>query len=144
MTGPGREERALAQLVRVARQKLEEQQTHLSDLEAAKASAETSLEWLAQAVRAEEAAAASRPQSLIDFRNYLEGANGKRLALEATRDRLAAEIIAVRDQVTEAFAETKKLEHLIEINRRAAARVNGRTEAARVDAAIVSRHRRHA
>lgn len=144
MTGPGREERALAQLIRIARQKLEEQQTLLSDLEAAKASAETSLEWLAQAVRVEEAAALSRPQATADFKNFLEGANGKRQALHATRARLETEIAIVRDAVSEAFAETAKLEHLIEINRRATARLNGKAEAARLDAASVARHRRQA
>ena len=144
MTGPGREERALAQLVKVARQKLEEQQTLLADLEAAKASAETSLEWLAQAVRVEEEAALARPQTTVELKNYLEGANGKRLALQATRARLEAEIVLVRDAVTDAFAETAKLEHLIEINRRTTARLNGKAEAARLDAASVSRHRRQA
>lgn len=144
MTGPGREERALAQLLRVARQKLEEQQTHLADLDAAMRSAETSLDWLAQAVRAEEAAAASRPHATIDLMNYLAAAGAKRAALEATRDRLARESEAVRDVVREAFAEISKFEHLVEINRRAAARQAGKAEEARLDAAAIARHRRRA
>lgn len=144
MTGPGREERALAQLLRVARQKLEEQQTRLADLGAAMRSAETSLDWLAQAVRAEETAAAGRPHATVDLMNYLAAAGAKRAALEATRERLARESGIVREMVRDAFAEISKLEHLVAINRRAAARQAGKAEETRLDAAAVARGRRSA
>lgn len=140
MNGPGREEKALAQLVRLARQTLEERQAHLADLETARSSAETSLDWLAQSIRAEEAGA-TRPQSIVDFRRFLEGATEKRRTLEATRDRLGLEIETVREHTREAFAEMKKLEHLIDINRRAGARRDAKAEASAIDALVAARRR---
>lgn len=142
MNGPGREEKALTQLVRVARQKLDEQRALLADLEAAKASADASLDWLTQAVRAEESAVMTRPQGVIELKRYLEGADEKRRALEATRDRLLDEIASARDLLQDGLADMKKLEHLIEIGRRAAVRRKGKAESEGLDAVAVSRHRR--
>ena len=130
MTGPDREEKALSQLVKVANAKIDELRARLSDLEAAKASAATSLDWLDQAVRAEETAARKSPAAPLDFMRYLAGAEEKRKALKSTLDTLAAEVAAVRDVLNEAFAEAKKLEHLIAINRRGLAERAQKSEAA--------------
>ena len=58
MTENARGDRALDQLLRVARRRTEDLQARTADLEAARASTAASLDWLAQAVRTEEAAAA--------------------------------------------------------------------------------------
>lgn len=133
MKGPDREEKALNQLVKVAQAKIDELGARLLRLEAAKASAETSLEWLREAVRAEEAAARKSAAAPLDFMRYLAGAEEKRKALRSTRDTLAGEIGPVREALNEAFAEAKKLEHLISINRKSLAARLGKTEAAAAD-----------
>ena len=122
MRGPGREERAAALLFRTARARVGELQSRLADIEAAIVSTETSLDWLAEAVRAAEDARRGDAAVAAEFARFLEGAAEKRKALNATRDTLAGESLALRETLGEALSEMKKLEHLIEINRRAAAR----------------------
>lgn len=122
MKGPDRAEKTLSLLVRAARAQIAEVKARIADLEAAKASAENSLDWLAQAMRAEEAARDEGRIVASEFARYLEGALEKKAALESTCATLAAELDAMRPTLAEAYAELKKLEHLIEVNRRAAAR----------------------
>ncbi len=131
MRGPGREERAAARLLRTARVRVGELQSRLADIEAAIAAADSSLDWLAEAVRAEEEMRRGDPFVAVEFARFLEGAAEKRKALNATRDTLAGESLAIREMLGEALSEMKKLEHLIAINRRAAAR---RERAARTGA----------
>ncbi|MEX0644735.1 MAG: hypothetical protein WD076_05455 [Parvularculaceae bacterium] len=133
MKGPDREERALAQLVKVARAKIDELSARLADLETAKASAESSLDWLDQAVRTEEAAARRTAAAPLDFMRYLAGADAKRKSLQSTRDTLAEEIGSIREALNEAFAEAKKLEHLFSINRKGLAAREQKTQAASAD-----------
>lgn len=141
MRGPDREGRALAQLLRTAKVRVEELQTRLADLQAARQSAEASLDWLAQAVGAEEAIRGDDAAALHDFARYLDGAGQKRAALTATRDTLAAEIETLRAPLREAVTELKKFEHLLEINRRSAHRNAQKAEAAEADAAASMRRR---
>lgn len=142
MKGPSREEKSLAQLARLARTRAEELQSHVADLEAARASADTALDWLAQAMRAEDEAERASAAAMRDFTRYLEGSDLKRTALEATREKLASEITASRQSLSEAYAELKKLEHLLEMRRRASAKAQSRAEAAREDAVAVMRRGR--
>lgn len=139
MTGPDREERSLALLLRAAKASVDDLQARLADLETARRSAEASLDWLAQAVGAEEAARGGDAAAVHDFARYLDGAAQKRAALTATRDTLAAEIENLRAPLLEAFAELKKFEHLIEITRRAARRDAAKAEAGEADAASAMR-----
>ncbi|MBB5519243.1 hypothetical protein [Amphiplicatus metriothermophilus] len=111
MNGPGREERTLARLVRVARARLAERGAHLESIKAAKAAAEAGLARLA----------AADPEAAL-FDPLLGGAAEKRRALEATRDQLAAEITRARKELDDAQDELAKLERLIEANRRLFAR----------------------
>jgi len=122
MRGTGREERAAALLLRTARSRVGELRSRLADIEAAALSAETALGWLAEAVAAEEGARPGAPAVAAEFARFLEGAAEKRKALSATRDTLAGESLAIREMLSEALSEMKKLERLLEINRRAAAR----------------------
>lgn len=138
---PSREERTLAQLLKIARSRADELRGRVAGLEAAKAQAETSIETLAGAIAAEERGVRSGAVAPIDFGRYLNGAEQKRRALEATRGTLAAQIGAVRSELEDAFAEMKKLEHLAETGRRAAALAAQQQDAA--DAAdLVSMRRR--
>lgn len=117
-----RDERALAQLLKIARSRADELRAHLANLDSAKAAAESSIALLAEAVGAEERALGPGAAPLADFGRFLEGSVQKRRALEATRGTLIAQIDSARNDLQEAFAETKKLEHLTETGRRAAAR----------------------
>ncbi len=128
MRGPGRDEKAILKLARIARARVDEAQAHLADLEAARVSAETSIDWLSRAVGAEEAGVAASPAAMADLARFLEGADLKKKALAATRDRLAGEIVGARDALSDAFGELKKLEHLVEIKRRAMARDASKAE----------------
>lgn len=111
MNGPGREEKTLSRLVRIARARVAERRTHLESIEAAKAAAEAGLARLDVA----DAGAAL-------FDPLLSGAEKKRRALQATRDQLAVEITRARQELEEARSELAKLERLIEANRRQTAR----------------------
>lgn len=118
MKGPDREERALAGLLRAARVRAGEMRAHLANLEAARASAESSLDWLAQAVRAEEAAAERTSAEPGALARYLEGAGEKQRALQSTRDMLSAEIEPARAALAEAETEIEKLDRLLSVSRR--------------------------
>jgi hypothetical protein len=131
MKGPGREERAIIKLAKAARGRADELQARLADLEAAKAATEASLEWLANAIQSEEKVLGASPQALAEFARYLEGSDIKKASLIRTRDQLGLEIVSAREMLQEGFAELKKLEHLLEIRRRAAAREAARADAAR-------------
>lgn len=119
MDGPGREEIELSRLLRAAAAAADELETRLRDLRTAHSSAVTSLDWLAQAVRAEEEAQKFGAEGLAHFNGFLEGADKKRAALSATRDMLAAEIEDLRAAFAEATAERKKFERLLKNSRRA-------------------------
>lgn len=106
---------ALAKLLKLARQKEEECAAHVSDLEVAKASTLSSLDWLAQAIGAEQELVNSDRHNVLDFQNYLNGANQKREALNATLEKLDEELTGARDRLREALAERRKLQHLIEV-----------------------------
>jgi hypothetical protein len=122
MRGPGREEKAAAALLRIARARAVELQSRLTDVEAAIKSAETSLTWLAEAVEAEKASRSGDPKVAVEFARFLGGAAEKRTSLESTRATLSEEKRAVEAMLGEARAEMAKLDRLIAVSRRAAAR----------------------
>lgn len=137
-----REEKALAQLLRLAAGRADELRRHLADLEAARRSAEASIEWLARAVGAEETARDASLPAIIDFQRFLEGADMKRKSLEATRDGLTGEIAKIAPLIAEAALEIRKLEHLLAMKADAAARDSALAEAAAQDEAAVQRRAR--
>lgn len=123
----------LTKLMRVAKQKTEEISTLIADLEAAKVSAGTSLDWLEQAIKTEE----RRPGvNLVDLARYMEGATQKRTALAATQDTLKSEIEIAKKDLSDSFAAMKKLEHLVSVARRADQKRRVRREATVSDGAL--------
>lgn len=132
MNGPGHAEKTITQLVRVARANVEEIKARIADLEAAKGSAETSLDWFEQAIRAEETAKGEGGVVAAEFARFLEGAAEKRTALTSTRDTLIGEIETLRGMLGEAYAELKKLEHLVDISRRTTVRREKRISSLRL------------
>jgi len=128
----------LSKLLRMAKQKTEEIAAHIADLEAAKASALTSLDWLEQAVRAEER---QDHVNLVDLARYMEGATRKRATLAQTQKTLELEIESTKINLSSAFSEMKKLEHLLGAARRADQKRRTRREQDRVDDMVrVSAH----
>lgn len=134
-----REEKALAQLRRLAAGRADELRAHLADLEGAKRSAQASLDWLEQAVGAEKTAQGASLPAIVDFQRFLEGADMKRKSLEATRDGLTGEIAKVAPLIVEAAIEIRKLDHLVAIKAEAAIRARAVAEAAAQDEAAVQR-----
>lgn len=122
MRGPGREEKAAAALLRIARVRAVELQTRLNDVETAIKSAETSLVWLAEAVEAEREGPNGDPKVAVEFARFLGGAAEKRKSLESTRVTLSDEKRSIEALLGEARAEIAKLDHLIAVSRRAAAK----------------------
>lgn len=122
MRGPGRQEKAAAQLLKTARARIEELQSHLADIESAKASAEASLNWLEEARRAEATSHFPDTTATAELRRFVEGADEKREALKSTYDTLAAESLSVQQFLRDANVEIAKLETLIEVSRRTAPR----------------------
>lgn len=141
MRGPGREEKAAAALLRIARVRAVELQSRLNDVEAAIKSAETSLAWLAEAVEAEKGERAGDPKVAVEFARFLGGAAEKRKSLESTRATLGEEKLAVEAMLGEARAEIAKLDHLIAVSRRAAVKrqVEGADAAIAMPPAAVGR-----
>lgn len=136
-----RQERALSRLLKVARLRADDLRGRLAKLEATKISAEASIASLAAAVSAEERVGVGGAAALIDFGRFLHGADEKRRALEGTRETLTAQIASVRADLHDAFAEIKKLEHVTETGRRAAALAAHQQETA-LAADITSMRRR--
>jgi len=128
-----REDRALAQLLRVARLRTDELGVQLAQLHEAKRAAETSIEWLDRAVAAEERGGGADPEALRQFQRYLDGAELKRRALAGTRDRLGSEIETISASLAEAAIEVRKFERLLGLRAEAAARDAARAEAAAAD-----------
>jgi flagellar export protein FliJ len=75
----------------------------------------------------------------MHFAGYLAGASQKRSALESSAASLAAEIEATERLLQETFAETKKLEHLIERARLQTEKRQRRREAATIDGVALAR-----
>lgn len=139
----GREDKALAQLLRAASLRAEELGVQLGQLQAAKRAAETSIDWLDKAVAAEERSGGADPEALRQFQRYLAGADIKRRALAGTRDRLAGEIEATSAALAEAAIEVKKFEHLLGMRAKEAAKDAAKDEAALADErAVQARGRR--
>lgn len=134
-----REDRALAQLLRVAKLRAEEFGARRAHLEEARRAAENSIEWLNRAVAAEERGGGADPEALRQFQRYLAGAEMKRRTLAETRDRLSAEIAAISGALAEAALEVKKFEHLIGMRADAAARTARKQEDAAADERAVQR-----
>ncbi|HXI87171.1 MAG TPA: hypothetical protein VNH64_06905 [Parvularculaceae bacterium] len=120
MIGPSRAERAIAQLLKAARSNVAVLEAHLGALEEAQRSAARTLEWLAEAKRAQDAAQAAGLSPNRDFAGYLEGAADKRAVLTSTQATLSAEIVGVRDTLAKGRAEIDNLRRLLEGGRRSA------------------------
>jgi chromosome segregation ATPase len=141
MTPVSKDDRAIAQLLKTADLRAQELRVHLADLETQKASAETALDWLQQTVRAEEIAAAERPEAAQAFHLYLEAADARRRALAARRDQLTADAAEIAGALAEAFMETRKLECLLEARRSTRAAEAARAADRRADEAAAIRRR---
>ncbi|MEL6360108.1 MAG: flagellar FliJ family protein [Pseudomonadota bacterium] len=135
---------SLTKLLTLASQREREQVAHIADLETAVASTQSSIEWLDQAVRTEQEAAQSAGDAARQgLAAYLRGADEKRLALHATRDRLGVELSTARDDLAALQIERKKFERLVEIANATARRDQSRRDQARTDeqaARIVQRN----
>lgn len=141
-----REAAALAKLLKVARTRMDEAAGRVAALEASLANAEQSLRFLADAVAGEEAAAkAAEIVGFAQLAGFLAGAEQKRSALAATRLLILAEIETARSELEAAFAETSKLDHLVDRAQIAAQKRTRRAETLALnEAAIAGFRRKHA
>ena len=119
MTQSQREQAQLRKLVKLAKATADESQRRVADLEAARASAEASRDWLAQNARAEEARfQATSGSDIAALHDYKVGVSDQRQSLDSTIQTLDAEIIEARAALSEAYTEVKKLEHILDVRAR--------------------------
>ena len=145
MSAREREARTLTSLVKLARAAADAAGQEVSEMEAAIADTDDRLRLLADAVVWEEGLA--RASDTVDFDSlsrFREGMARKQKSLAETRDKQAAALVAARANLQAAFAEMKKLEHLLESANTAAAGRRLRADAMRLDEAARARHRRGA
>ena len=145
MSAREREARTLTSLVKLARAAADAAGQEVSEMEAAIADTDDRLRLLADAVVWEEGLA--RASDTVDFDSlsrFREGMARKQKSLAETRDKQAAALVAARANLQAAFAEMKKLEHLLESANTAAADRRLRADAMRLDEAARARHRRGA
>lgn len=142
MTNHDREAAAIVKLLRVATSKTDDASRRLAALRSAHAGVTQSLRVLADAISGEEEAAkAAEVVGFMQLAGYLAGAAQKRAVLESSAASLAAEIDATEGLLQEAFAETKKLEHLIERARLQTDKRQRRRDAAVLDDVALVRFR---
>jgi len=110
-----RDEENLQKLLKLSKLDLDQQQRRLADLQAAHASAQASMDWLAQSVRQEEVLLAKQSQpDLSAFQGFFNDVSEKKSTLEATLATLLSEICEARQGLKNAHGESQKLEHLLE------------------------------
>lgn len=136
---PSREEKALSNLLRLAKLRADAVSARLAAASEAREAADNSIAWIDKAVAAEERAGAASSEAFLQFQRYLEGAELKRRTLAETRDRLAREIDRLREALAEAAVETRKFEHLLAVRAEAEGRRRARLENLSADEAALLR-----
>ncbi|MFZ5615803.1 MAG: flagellar export protein FliJ [Pseudomonadota bacterium] len=133
----------MKKLLKVARAKTDEASRRIGDLQSALEQTQRSLRLLEDAVASEEAAmSAAEIVGFVHLAGYLAGAAQKRAAMTATRADLEAELETARTGLSEAFAEMKRLELLIERARLHAEKSRRKAESGRADEAAIMRFTR--
>jgi len=136
-----REAVALARLLKVSRSKSEEASRLVSGLERAREKTIASLKLLEDAVSSEEASArAAEVVGFIHLAGFLAGAAAKRATLGGTLAKIDAELPEARLDLEAMFAETKKLEHLVDMARAASEKRDRRRAAGLMDESAIARH----
>lgn len=134
---------ALLKLLKVARARTDEAGRRIAELQSALGLTEASLQLLADSISSEEAAArAAETVGFFHLSGFLAGAAAKRATLLETRAAIDAELQSARARLADAFSEMKKLEHLADRSRIAAAASRRKRENALLDDAALSRFRR--
>lgn len=119
MNDAARARQGLEKLLKLACADADALRVDLVDIERARASAESSLTRLTDAVRREERLTAEGAAA-ADFTAYLEGVRERRLNLQTTMMTLTTAEENARERLEAAHLEIKKLEHLIALNAEAA------------------------
>lgn len=136
-----REAVALAKLLKISRSKSEEASRIVAGLERAREKTLATLKLLEDAVSSEEASArAAEIVGFVHLAGFLTGATAKRAALMETLAKIDVELPAARQDLEAMFAETKKLEHLVDIARAAAEKRDRRRAAGLMDESAIARH----
>lgn len=131
MSKRAREVETFEKLVKVARAQADDIRATLADIETARASAQTSLDWLAQSVRQEEIRAADLgADGPAAFARFLAATRQRRTNIEASIEQLRAREEDARTALQDAYGEVKKLEVLAERRRLKIARDDRKAEEA--------------
>lgn len=121
----------LEKLLKIARGDTDALRSDLADIEKARQNTEISLANLEQAAKAEEASVAQSPAA--DLAAYLEGVRARRHNLRTTLLTLREAEEKARDRLKVSFVEIKKLEHLIEMQKREISKAERRRETLEID-----------
>ena len=116
---------SLNKLLNLARNDADILRTDLADIDRARSTTETSLAELDHSVRREEQKPGADPAQLAA---YLDGARARRHNLRTTLMTLEQSESDLRERITLAMSEIKKLEHLIELQDKSRSKSRERRE----------------
>lgn len=120
----------LQKLLKLARCDADALRADLADIERARSSAENSLAELQLTLKREELKSEQDPKTFADF---ADGARMRRHNLRTTLMTLESSYMHARERLSAAYAEIKKLEHLISMQDRARGKVQRKREQVMMD-----------
>jgi flagellar FliJ protein len=120
-------------LIRISNHEIESLQRRLAEVVERRTHAELRLAILEADTQIEIVSADKDPQGGWYRSGFLEAARARRASLHGEIDGLVAEEAGARDALSEAFEALKKFEHVAELGRVAAAKIEARREAVVLD-----------
>lgn len=108
-------------LIRLARFKVEELQKQMATLDASRADLERQVEHLNNSVPEEQVAANASKDGFVAYGSYAQAVIRRKQNIRESIEEVDAQIVKLRDELNDAFAELKKFE-LLEERRVAAER----------------------
>ena len=134
--------RSLDQLARLQRWTLDEVRQRLARLEGLRDGLQLDLSRIEKQMENEAAAARATPEAASVYPAFIAGAVAQRGKLLASLEELDKSIATTRDELAEAFQETKRYEVVAENHRRRQAEIRAKREQAQLDELGLDPHRR--
>ena len=106
--------KGLANLIRLHKLKLTEQQKKLNDLQAVAQGFLNQIEEIDQSARTEAVSAEHNAETAYTLGNYVQASRAKRTTLQASLSEIEREMGIIRDLVATAFRELKRYELIAE------------------------------
>ena len=125
--------KGLANLIRLHKLKLTEQQKKLNDLQAVAQGFLNQIEEIDQSARTEAVSAEQNTETAYTLGNYVQASRAKRTTLQASLSEIEREMGIIRDLVATAFRELKRYELIAESRAAEEAQTRSKVERNRED-----------